>query len=54
MPVILANWEAEIRRIGIQGQPRQKVCEIPISTEKKKNWVKYRIPVIPATSGSLK
>jgi hypothetical protein len=25
MPVILATWEAKIRRIIVQGQPRQKV-----------------------------
>jgi hypothetical protein len=29
--VILATWEVEIRRIGVQGQPRQKVCETPPS-----------------------
>jgi hypothetical protein len=27
VPVILATQEAEIRRIGIRGQPRQIVCE---------------------------
>jgi hypothetical protein len=27
--VILATWEAETRRIMIQGQSRQIVCEIP-------------------------
>jgi hypothetical protein len=26
-PVILATQEAEIRRISVQGQPRQIVCE---------------------------
>jgi hypothetical protein len=25
MPIILATWEAEIRRIEVQGQPRQIV-----------------------------
>jgi cobalamin biosynthesis protein CbiG len=36
MPVILATQEAEIRRIVVQGQPRQKkVHQIPLSTEKK-------------------
>jgi hypothetical protein len=29
MPVILATHEAEIRRISVQGQPEQKVCEMP-------------------------
>jgi hypothetical protein len=31
MPVISASWEAEIRRIIVQSQPRQ---EDPISTNK--------------------
>jgi hypothetical protein len=30
-PVILVIQEAEIRRIIVQSQPRQIVCEIPIS-----------------------
>jgi hypothetical protein len=29
MTVILATWEAEIRRIVVQGQPRQIVQETP-------------------------
>jgi hypothetical protein len=29
MPVILASWEAEIRRIAVSGQPRQIVLETP-------------------------
>jgi hypothetical protein len=28
-PVILATWEAKLRRIKIQGQPRQVVLETP-------------------------
>jgi hypothetical protein len=31
MPVILATWEAEIRRIMVGGQSRQTVCETPVS-----------------------
>jgi hypothetical protein len=27
MPVILATWKAEIRRIMVPGQPRQKMFE---------------------------
>jgi hypothetical protein len=30
-PVILATWEAEIRKIVVQGLPGQKVWETPIS-----------------------
>jgi hypothetical protein len=29
MPVILATWEAEIRRITVQGQLGQIILEIP-------------------------
>jgi hypothetical protein len=29
MPVILVTWEVDIRRIMVQGQPRQIVLEIP-------------------------
>jgi hypothetical protein len=29
MPVILAVWEAEIRRIVVLGYPGQTVCETP-------------------------
>jgi hypothetical protein len=29
-PVILATWQAEIRRITVQSQPGQIVCEIPM------------------------
>jgi hypothetical protein len=35
MPVILATQEAEIRRIGVQSQPRQIVHET-LSQKKKK------------------
>jgi hypothetical protein len=33
-PVILATWEAEIRRIMLWGQPGEKGSQDPISTEK--------------------
>jgi hypothetical protein len=29
MPVILATWEAEIRRIEVYSQLRQRVCHTP-------------------------
>jgi hypothetical protein len=29
IPIILTTWEAEIRRITVQGQPRKKASEIP-------------------------
>jgi hypothetical protein len=32
MPVILATQEVEIGRISVQGHPRQKDSETPIST----------------------
>jgi hypothetical protein len=31
MLVILATWEANIRRMAVEGQPRQIVHETPIS-----------------------
>jgi hypothetical protein len=43
--VILAPWEAEIRRIAVPGQPKQKVSETPISTN---SWVRWSTSVIPA------
>jgi hypothetical protein len=29
MPIILATWEMEIKRIAVGGQPQQKVLETP-------------------------
>jgi hypothetical protein len=49
-PVILATWEAEIRRLQVGGQNRQKVQD-PISVKKKLIW--WRTPVIPATEGNI-
>jgi hypothetical protein len=37
-PLILANWEAEIWRIMVQGQPRQTVHETPISKITRAKW----------------
>jgi hypothetical protein len=35
MPVILATWKAEIRKLKVQDQPKQKVRKTPNSTNKK-------------------
>jgi hypothetical protein len=48
-PVILATWEAEIRRVIVRGQPGLKVLKIPSSN---KSWVRWRVPVTPVTWGS--
>jgi hypothetical protein len=44
MPVILATWEAEIRRIRIQDKPRQIVHKIPSPKQPEENglevWIK--------------
>jgi hypothetical protein len=37
-PVILATWEAKIRTIEIQGQPRKIVQETPISKIARAKW----------------
>jgi hypothetical protein len=39
MPIILATWEAKIRRITVQGQPQAKNLQDPISAEKKCAWL---------------
>jgi hypothetical protein len=38
LPVILANWGAESRRIMVQGQPRQIAHETPISKITRVKW----------------
>jgi hypothetical protein len=35
VPVILASWKTEIRRIVVQGQPRQNSSRDPISKNKQ-------------------
>jgi hypothetical protein len=52
MPVILATWEAEIRKIAVRDQPGQKSSWDSIPTEK--SWMWWCTPVIPATVGSIK
>jgi hypothetical protein len=36
MPVILATWEAEIRRIVVRGHPEQIVCKTTSPNNQKK------------------
>jgi hypothetical protein len=38
MPIILAIWKAEIRRIKVPGQPRKTVHETPISKITRAKW----------------
>jgi hypothetical protein len=45
MPVIPAIQEADIGRIAIWGQPRQKVSKIPSQLI---NWAWWYMPVVPA------
>jgi hypothetical protein len=45
MPVILASWEGEIKRIVVGGQPRRKVNETP--SQPIKSWVWWCTPVTP-------
>jgi hypothetical protein len=52
MHIILATWEAEIGRIVVQGQPRQKCFPDPISMEDKLGMVACTCH--PRDSGKLK
>jgi hypothetical protein len=40
-PIILATWEAEISRIVVPGQPRQKSSWDTTSAGKTAGWVVY-------------
>jgi hypothetical protein len=40
MPVTLATWEAEIRRIVVQGQPSQIVCKTLSPKETEQSGLK--------------
>jgi hypothetical protein len=44
--VILAVWEAEIRRIKVQSQQKQKVLEFP--SQPIKIWAWWYVLLIPA------
>jgi hypothetical protein len=48
--IILDTWEAEIRRIVVSGQARQKVHETPISTN---SWEQWCAPVMPVIAESI-
>jgi hypothetical protein len=41
MPVIVATWETEIRRIRVLGQHREKLSNTPILTSKKLGMVVF-------------
>jgi hypothetical protein len=45
MPVILITWEAEIRRMAVQDQPRKIVCKTPSPKYPEQNglegWLKW-------------
>jgi hypothetical protein len=47
-PIILATWEAEIRRMKVQGQPRQKVLETPSSKITRAKWTGGVVQAPPA------
>jgi hypothetical protein len=38
VPIVLAVWEAEIRRIMVEGQTRHKVNKTPTSKITRGNW----------------
>jgi hypothetical protein len=46
----LATWEAEIRRIMVQGQPRQKVSKTP---SQPISWAKWHMTVIPISTNRI-
>jgi hypothetical protein len=40
MPIILANWDAEMGRIEVQGQHWQTIHETPISKITRAKWTR--------------
>jgi hypothetical protein len=46
LPVIPATWEAEIRRIIVQDQLRQKVRKIPSQSKSGPEWYMSSIQVL--------
>jgi hypothetical protein len=49
-PVIPATWEAETGRMAVQGQLRQKVLKIPVSTN---SWAWKHTTVIQRQIGRI-
>jgi hypothetical protein len=45
MPVISVTWEVGIRRIAIQGQPRQRVSK---TLSEEISWLWWYVPMDPA------
>jgi hypothetical protein len=44
MPIVLATWEAEIRRMAVQGQPGQIVCKTALTKPEQNGleaWFKW-------------
>jgi hypothetical protein len=52
MPIILATWDTEIRKISTADQPSQKRFVKPHLNRKKLSMLAHAI--IPATTGSVK
>jgi hypothetical protein len=48
-PVVLATQKAEIRRLKVRNQPRQKGSKIPSQRTSQVWWYTSIIPVIPTT-----
>jgi hypothetical protein len=53
MPVILATWKAEIRRIEVRGQPREIVHETPPASISKITRAKWTVVVAQAAEDLL-
>jgi hypothetical protein len=46
MPVMLTTWEGKIRRIMVQGQPKQIVSKNPISKITRAEWTESVAQVV--------
>jgi hypothetical protein len=56
MPIILATWEAEIRRISVQDKPRQIVHKThpPISKNNQSKWIGGVVQAVQCLFASVK